>query len=179
MRIAAIANEEFRPAACPQAVGSLHSQILSTGLSKVLRPQEQGTAVAAAPLGARDLSLFPLMQGLSVDGSNNHLNAMKEVHSDLTALTHPAHRTQGSTGNAASRNVTSSLLHSCFSCVIKLQPKFTITSPSHVAAFSAAYWQARTDAHRLQLVEDISGAGALSIVSPLWVSVLPSKTGRC
>lgn len=44
MRIAAIANVECTPAACPQAVQSLHSQISSTGLNLDLRPQEEGNA---------------------------------------------------------------------------------------------------------------------------------------
>ena len=131
-----------------------------------------GTSALNMPSHARPLSWW--------QQSSPERLCQKEVQgSDLTPLTHPAHRTQDSTDNAASRIVTSSLLLSCFSCVVNLRSRFIITSPSHVAAFSAACWQSRTNAHRLQLVEDISGAVALSNVNSPWVWVLPSKIGLC
>ena len=63
MRIAAIANVDCTPAACPQAVSfCLHPQILSTGLRLDLRPQEEGmhhldgTSPLNIPSHAQDLS---------------------------------------------------------------------------------------------------------------------------
>ena len=84
MRIAAICEWRFQ--ASSVSAGSVEPAL--TALE--LRSQESSETSGArhsTTKKARDLSLFPHTQGLSADGSNNHLNAKKKCI--LTSL--PSH----------------------------------------------------------------------------------------